>query len=355
MQLNTLTFNRAAGAWGRLCWTDYCYDPPSSGCYGAYFGTIGGSAAEGGVQSPVELGWLEPPASQWSNNGGPLRLVSRGSKGFLAVQVQPDGADGLTLGLATLPTDQRLCAQAAGQAVTGGQVPCSFTPLPACLLATGENATARGYRNRYPRAPDAEGGSEIGPAGFANLQRLGPGGEDAERFLLGWADNVMFQGVAGGNYWVAETDAAGSVGAVQALGATGWGEEDAWVAMEDTGCVAWPFGWAGEDGPGEVYGRMGSPPSELSALMRITVVCLDSFNSNMKTGGGGGSDAVCSGGGDSDGGGGGSVGVGVGVGLTLAAVGLALGVVAVRLRRRRATTGGRALPHEGGVKLTTSI
>ena len=111
------------------------------------------------------------------------------------------------------------------------------------------------------------------------------------------------------------------------------------MAMEDTGCVAWPFSWAGDGGPGEAYGRMGSTPGELSNLMHITVICLDSTGSNLK----------------SDGGGGGSAGVVVGVGLTLAAVGVVLGGIAVRLRHRRVATGGKELRQEGGVKLSESI
>jgi len=192
-----------------------------------------------------------------------MNLVSRGANGFLALTVAPDEAAGghkLTLGLANLPADQATCHS--------GEDDCSFKWI--------HSADLEGT-NLYPRA----GNPEVGFAGFANLAHIGSGGEDGDRFLIGWADNIQFQGRSS-QYYMVEVDTDGKMyGGTHALNGTGWGEEDVWASME-SGCIAWPFAWSG-DAPGEPYGNPNSEV-DMSQTMRITVVCPDPERGTTDTG-----------------------------------------------------------------------
>ena len=137
-------------------------------------------------------------------------------------------------------------------------------------------------KNRYPRSRNALMGEavETGPVGFANIQHVGPGGEEGERFMIGWADNVQAQGIAK-QYYVAEVDAIGNMyGKVNPLENTGWGEEDEWAAVPGSGCLVFANAWvvSAGGGPGQrAYGSMNEAPNSMNwtDTMQVTVVCPD--------------------------------------------------------------------------------
>ena len=268
VQGNQLTYNTALDKWGRYCWTDGCYKEGkpagiSGACYGAFFGTVPKLDKKG----PAQILFL-PGGNTWNWNGGPMvRAVSRGAKGFLGVAVQPDqSGERLTVGIIALPPDQSECRDTTNTATAApaAAAPCVFKWLPTSSLGGGTNT--------FPRA----GKPEKGAVGFANVQHIGPGGEGGDRFMVGWADDVQFQGKAK-QYYVAEVDAEGTMyGEVEKLDKTGWGEEDAWAALEQSGCIAFPSGWDGDAGPGQEYGKANTM-DKMSDIMHVTVVCPDAL------------------------------------------------------------------------------
>ncbi|GMH73458.1 hypothetical protein TrST_g10908, partial [Triparma strigata] len=256
---NRLTYNENLDKWARFCWTDGCNSQgkpdsfeSSQGCFGTFFATIPKAEPEQSRQ----LMWLEygAPAGKfdpWRGNGGPGNLISRGDDGFLGIAVRPDPKvpSKLTIGLAALPADQAGCANSS----------CGFSWIPASVL---------GGSNVYYY----ENGEEGNALGLANIQHIGPGGDEGKRYLLGFADAVEFKGISS-QYYVVEADDKGSLyGDVTPID-SGWGEEDAWLQTE-SGCVVFPFAWAGDRGPGSTYGNTkGNDEENMSSIMRVTVIC----------------------------------------------------------------------------------
>ena len=119
--------------------------------------------------------------------------------------------------------------------------------------------------NQYPETvPDTESQA----LGFVNLAHVGSGGEEGTRFMLGWADPLNYnlgtdgvpdptgQGVGASQYYAVEVDSKGVMyGDITQLNGTGWGESDPWTAMEASGCIAWPYAWYGDTGPGQKYSQ----------------------------------------------------------------------------------------------------
>ena len=120
--------------------------------------------------------------------------------------------------------------------------------------------------NQLPETHDLENPTQA--LGFVNLAHVGSGGEEGTRFMLGWADPLNYnlgtdgvpdptgQGVGASQYYAVEVDSKGVMyGDITQLNGTGWGEADPWTAMEASGCIAWPFAWYGDTGPGQKYSQ----------------------------------------------------------------------------------------------------
>ena len=255
-----------------------------------------------------------------ADNGGPQVMVSRGSRGFLGIAYQPDdsvgsagGPDGnrLSVGIIKLPTESTKCwlgaypqwnkldgfkkkleeAKTSGdqKAVKVAQQKLAYAErVQKGIQAETEKEGAAECKFRWI-PPSATGGvnqypymvRDRKPLGFVNLAHVGAGGEEGTRYLLGWADPLIMNDQAGfnpSNYKVVEVDEnANMYGEVHTLEGAGWGNRDQWTTMEASGCIAIPYGWPGDDGPGQVYshGAQSGSDARMSDVMRISVVCPD--------------------------------------------------------------------------------
>lgn len=172
-----------------------------------------------------EIEWLTmgADASVWNGNGGPINMLSRGTSGFLAVTSQQEAATQgtkTTIGLAALPGDVGSCFNKTAS--------CGFNWLSSSVFAG---------KNEYVQPPTDQ--TRLRPINFPMIAHFGDGGEESDRFLLGWAAGVDYGKAA--DYYVQEVDAAGRLyGTAVKLNNDGWGEADPWSTMAN-GCVAWPF------------------------------------------------------------------------------------------------------------------
>jgi MYXO-CTERM domain-containing protein len=120
--------------------------------------------------------------------------------------------------------------------------------------------------------PDASDGSSP-RFGFANLAYFDTRDENSERLLLGWSPATRTQGITD-EYVVSEVDRQGQLrGEPLTLDGAGWGEDNRWVTMPSSGCVVFPFAWAGDSGPGGDYPLEGQEPSAYPTVMHLTSLC----------------------------------------------------------------------------------
>merc|ERR1712032_742481 len=103
--------------------------------------------------------------------------------------------------------------------------------------------------------------------GMMKIQSLGPAGEDA-RLILGWAsvETIPENAEVGisDEYYIAEIDEQGNrVSAAQSL-PSGWGEDDMWASIPESGCVAWGFTWTkvGQSYGNSRHAGVGPGPNE---------------------------------------------------------------------------------------------
>jgi len=273
---NHLTYNQALDTWGRLCYTDasslFGDRGSSEMAYGLYYDIIGQSGGN------VEIHSGRPQWSARLGSGGTGAMVSRGNRGFLAVGSDMDPCNNTNespyirsyaLGLAPLPAEQNSCTG------NGGNEACQMNYIQTPLLPGG---------NTYPRFNSSLGTGDVGGLLFTNIAHIGPSGEEGRRYLVGFGTDC---GTSCPTYNLMETDEDGHIYGriLQLEGVIGWGELEPWTAMEDLGCVAWPFAWNKE--VGAAYGPTLDSPSfdatQLTSVLQIHVVCPQDMVSSIPT------------------------------------------------------------------------
>ena len=267
---NRMVYNKAADAWSQLCTLDLCanrHEYENQACRSVTWYTVPGVTKE--PQPPhegTELLSLDTGyASQWQYSGGGAAVLSLGADGWLAMAPGPGRPE------------------ASPKPETIGFMPLPLTVPELRLLGTEVRVPLHGAEEefgsvtRYPwnwlSLPDpAPDRAEHTRAGFANLAYFSSDGEDGERLLAGWSPSTEIQGITS-EYVVSEVDRQGRLrGEPFTLDAAGWGEDNLWVTMPNSGCVVFPFAWIG-DAPGRNY---PVEPSDLEAYprtMRMTSLC----------------------------------------------------------------------------------
>ncbi|MBW2522741.1 MAG: hypothetical protein JRI23_01135, partial [Deltaproteobacteria bacterium] len=276
---NRLAYNQARDFWSILCTNDLCdhNDQFVSGrCRGVDVSTVPGTSYQGGdgpgYHEGEELLALEVWDTAWNLPGGGAAIVSLGQDGWMALAPAPDGSspneerlkEARALGLINLPVDGADLASLG----TSVQVPTyeGGDPFP-----VGEVEVFR-YDWQWLALPDARDGSSP-RFGFANLAYFDTQSEDSERLLLGWSPATRTQGITD-EYVVSEVDRQGQLrGEPLTLDGAGWGEDNRWVTMPTSGCVVFPFAWAGDSGPGQDYPLEGQEPTAYPTVMHLTSLC----------------------------------------------------------------------------------
>jgi len=241
IQANRVTYNKELDMWARFCWTDYNYEQNAPNAM--FYSTMPGTGKAAQLRSIQER-----EGANWNGNGGSMNMVSLKQNGFLGTAVGPGGnGNPITVGVIKVP---------------GGQ----------------ENVDGYIHNFVWLNLPDTTEDTIIpvdndNRIGFANLQRIGL--ENDNRFLLGWATGVAFQGIPK-KYFVTEIDESGCrLGSATEMSASGWGEDNVWTRIPNSGCIAMPYVWLGETPTGK-YGDCGEctdTNAAFSQRLRITVVC----------------------------------------------------------------------------------
>lgn len=273
VQANRLAYNRATDTWSQLCTLDSCpnYDMfENRQCLGISWYTVPGVTREPSVEYKGDyLLELDHTEKNWNLSGGGFALLSLGADGYLALaagpgystaQTKPD-----TLGLMRLPlTIPELQQTAITEQATiyeGGAV-------------VGQKEITR-YQWNWLYLPDID--PELGRTkrfGMGNMAYFSKDGEASQRLLLGWSPSIEFQGITS-EYLVSEIDREGNLrGAPFTLKDAGWGEDNLWVTMPNSGCVVFPFAWVG-DGPGKSYPdeKNGRLAADYPTTMHLTSLC----------------------------------------------------------------------------------
>jgi len=262
-EANQLTYNSDLGTWARLCWTDGNSDGTAN-MWASYFQTLPASGGSGTKQILKLPGGNQPNANPnplYEGPGGAAFFISLGSAGWAGVGYRPVPADAakpsleqqLALSLIDLKPTSDECRPAGGAEHDGSA--CGFIDL---VDLPGHSLW--NYDGIH------------GALGFVNLARLGTGTD----LLVGYATRIkhLNEDYPPLEYRVAKVSRSGSILATKKLEGTGWGEEDAWLALAN-GCVAFPFVW--HEYPGAVYGNNGADGSagtaRFSNKLRVTVVC----------------------------------------------------------------------------------
>ena len=178
-------------------------------------------------------------------NGGSMNIVSLGSKGWMASAVGPDiqqynKTKETTIGTIRLPNTHK-----------------EFDPV----------------KNQWNwlNLPEPISNTTIKRAGMVNLANFGKGGEESGRLLVGWSPSMATQGITK-EYLVQEINTNGNfVGSPLRLDKTGWGEDNEWVYIPATGCVAFPFTWMGNSGPGSDFPIYNA--NTTTKTLRVTTIC----------------------------------------------------------------------------------
>lgn len=245
---NRLTFNEASETWARF----YGGDAKDFWSRSICFGTMTG----GGMEDIYHI----PPSLNvgWQGTGGPFTMVSRGKQGWLGIVSAPDPSapkskdeevEKCVAGLVMAPLDVAECADGACK-------PTWLTDLPVSQPNSQQKL------------------------GMLNLQSLGFAGEQAG-LLLGWA-SVQTGGRTGmagisSEYRIAEIDTQGNLASKAQLLDIGWGEDNVWASIPETGCVAWAFTWnidLTRPYGNSNFGKETMPGTdEFSNILRLSVVC----------------------------------------------------------------------------------
>jgi hypothetical protein len=279
---NRMAYNEAHDSWSLLCTNDLCTENKqyvSWRCHNVAWSFVPGVSHHGveGAATYHEgeelLSFETNHQLPWESPGGTAAIVSLGDDGWLALapQLSPSSPAeeqmtmARSLGLINLPVEARdLFDRRIPE-----EVPIYGTRFDA-------TPTGRAEVNRYEwnRVFDYEpGAAEHARFGSANVAYFSTEGEASERLLLGWSPDIAFQGITS-DFVVSEIDRQGRLrGDPLVLDRTGWGEDNRWVTIPDSGCVVFPFAWTGDGGPGNSYPIHDADFSAYPTTMHLTSLC----------------------------------------------------------------------------------
>ncbi len=268
---NRMAYNRSADTLANLCFLDLCTEPnqyASGRCNSASFSAVPGVTKPPAIKYEVEqLLPLDLGKSDYEESGGVSTLLSLGKDGFLALAAGP--------GVPSAPAK----------------------PDTLGLLAIPGTIAALRETSRTVQVPKFEGGAQMGtqevkrhqwnwlylpdpdPAlgrekrfGMAAMAYFDMRGEESERLLVGWSPSIAFQAITP-EYLVSEIDRKGQLrGSPVRVKSAGWGEDNLWTTMPNSGCVVFPFAWVGA-APGGDYPIPDSDPSKFPTTLHMTSLC----------------------------------------------------------------------------------
>lgn len=228
---NRLTYNRQLNVMGRYCSTDFFYqdEPQWKDTWGTFYGST--PFTDGPEDKVAQVGGFRNPnpAEYWTPRGGPLNMVSLGSRGFMGVTTDLD-----TIGLINLRPNSTFHHQATYPAGT------EWLNLK---------------------------GNDVDMVAFPNLQQFG------DAFLVGWADGV--DPPRPGKFHVVQVDADHRfIGEIASFDQVSWHQDYPWSYVPESGCVVWGNAWLEGDPTwqGEFAQRRKFPETYTSEL-RITTIC----------------------------------------------------------------------------------
>lgn len=273
---NRMAYNRANDTWAELCTLDWCEAPKQYSnwaCEGITWFTVPGVTRQPPLvtYAGTQLLGLDHPAKSWVLSGGGAAILSLGDDGWLALAAGPGypAADPKpeTIGFIRLPpTVPELLETGITE-----QVPI-FVEKDGNVYSS-EAFTRHQWDWLFLPDPDPSR-EEFKRAGMANLAYFSTNGENSERLLLGWSPSVETQGITS-EYVVSEVDREGRLrGEPLTLTSAGWGEDNLFVTMPNSGCVVFPFTWIG-DGPGASYPHENaeSNATDYPTAMHMTSLC----------------------------------------------------------------------------------
>ncbi len=270
---NRMAYNQHQDSWSKLCMLDLCPNRSqyaNGRCNSISFNTVPGvTKPQVGSYELEYLLELDQGSNSWEMSGGISTILSLGAEGWLALAAGP-GYPGTTprpdtIGLLQIPPTMSALRQTA---LT------ELVPLFEGGTQVGEQEVSRYQWNwLYLPAPDPALGrpKRVGMAAMAYFDTRG---ENSQRMLVGWSPSIAFQGIAQ-EYVVSELDRKGRLrGAPYRLKTAGWGEDNRWITMPNSGCVVFPFAWVG-DAPGRdyPYERDGHQASSYPRTLHMTSLC----------------------------------------------------------------------------------
>jgi hypothetical protein len=268
---NRMAYNASNDTWSELCMLDACPNPSqySNGrCNSISFYTVPGvTKTPSAVKYEGEYALELDMTSDWEMPGGISSLLSLGKDGFLALAAGPGYTSVAkkpdTIGLLTIPPTvpalkQRAVTQQVPQFQNGMRV---------------GDQTVRRYQWNWLYLPEPDPALKREKrAGMAAMAYFSGAGEDSTRLLVGWSPTIVFQGIAA-EYVVSEMDRSGRLrGAPFRLQTAGWGEDNRWTTMPNSGCVVFPFSWVGA-APGGAYPIEGTAASSIPSSLYMTSLC----------------------------------------------------------------------------------
>ncbi|MCU0664938.1 MAG: hypothetical protein MUC50_21765 [Myxococcota bacterium] len=267
---NRMAYNSHHDTWSMLCTLDLCRYPnqyENGRCDGISWYTVPGVTKTPAVTFTGDNLLDLEHISDWEHSGGSGTLLSLGVDGWLALAAGPGYAAATpkpsTIGLLHLPLS----------------VPELEPSRIATKVPVYENGSLTGQQDAiryqwdwlYLPEPDESLGLEK-RAGMANMAYFDTKGEDSERLLIGWSPTMEFQGIAK-EYVVSEMDRNGKLrGEALRLPKSGWGEDNLWTTMPNSGCVVFPFAWVG-DSPGSDYPIEGDDATKFPTTIYMTSLC----------------------------------------------------------------------------------
>jgi hypothetical protein len=266
---NRMVYNEAADAWTQLCTLDLCqtrHQYENGACRSVSWYTVPGVTKE--PQPPhegTELFSMDSVGGQFHYSGGGAAILSLGMDGWLALALGPGTPETEpkpeTIGLLSLP-------------LTVPELKEQGTEVRVPLYGTDEAfGTVTRYDWDWLDIPDPmPERARHKRAGFANMAYFSKDGEDSERLLVGWSPSTETQGITS-EFVVSEVDRQGRLrGEALTLEAAGWGEDNLWVSMPNSGCVVFPFAWIG-NAPGGNYPVEPSDLATYPTTLRLTSLC----------------------------------------------------------------------------------
>ncbi len=274
---NRMAYNESEDSWAELCMLDSCRTPSqfeNGRCDAVSFQTVPGVTGAPSGSPPVDFAQeylleLDQGQTSWVMSGGVGGLLSLGADGWLAVAAGPGYPSATVkpdaIGLYRLP---RTIDDLMTQAIT------ETAPLYDGGTLTGMQQSTR-YQWNWLSLPDPD--PALGRARRFGMPAMGyfcTDGERCDRLLLGWSPSIATQGITS-EYVVSEIDREGKLrGEPFPLLDAGWGEDNRWQTMPETGCIAMPFAWMG-DAPGNDYPieHTGMSATDFPTTLHVTTLC----------------------------------------------------------------------------------